>query len=188
MIVENEKVVSLTYRLTDHNTNEEVELVNADRPLTFIFGQGSLLSSFENEVRGLSVGQGFDFILKSADAYGDSDENAIMDLPISIFSPDGHTDDELLKPGNIIPMRDQSGRHFNGKVIAVTTTHVKMDFNHPMAGKDLHFNGQVIDIRDASEDELKHGLNAGGCSGCSGSCDTGSCDTDDCGDSACGCC
>ena len=175
MIVDIEKVVSLTYRLSNNDTNEEVEVVNAERPLTFIFGHGSLLGTFENEVKGLSVGADFDFVLKSNDAYGPIDENAVMELPLSIFGGEEQFDKDLLTLGNIIPMRDKEGRRFNGKVIGLTETNVKMDFNHPMAGKDLHFVGKVIDIRDATEDELKHGLHQGSCSGCSGSCEDTSC-------------
>jgi FKBP-type peptidyl-prolyl cis-trans isomerase SlyD len=187
MIIEDNKVISLTYRLSVNQTNEEVEVVNADRPLTFIFGRGSLLGSFETQVKGLSVGQNFDFVLNSEEAYGVNDENAVMELPISLFSQDGSVDNDLLSLGNVIPMKDQSGRRFNGKVIGLTNSHVKMDFNHPMAGKDLHFVGEVIDVRDATEEELKYGLNAGGCSGCSGSCDDGSCGPEDCNDNSCGC-
>ena len=56
--------------------------------------------------------------------------------------------------GNMVPMMDAEGRRLNGKVIAIEGDAVKMDFNHPMAGNDLHFKGQVTEIRNATEEEL----------------------------------
>ena len=114
-----------------------------------------------------------------------------MELPISIFQQDGQ-DDSYLYEGAVIPMRDKDGHRFNGKVINITGDQVKMDFNHPMAGRNLFFEGEIIEVRDATEDELMNGLGGGGCSGCSGSCgdggcstgDEGACDTEGCG---CGC-
>ena len=105
-------------------------------------------------------------------------------------------DENLLKIGNMIPMMDAEGRRMNGKVVTIEEEVVKMDFNHPMAGNDLFFKGQVTDVREATEEELHHGHihgNGGGC-GCGsggGSCGDGSCDDkdacDDGGHGSCGC-
>jgi FKBP-type peptidyl-prolyl cis-trans isomerase SlyD len=78
-------------------------------------------------------------------------------LPIDIFKVDGVVDMAMLKTGNIIPMSDRDGNRLDGKVIAITGESVKMDFNHPLAGHQLHFSGEVIDVRDASEEEIAHG-------------------------------
>jgi len=59
--------------------------------------------------------------------------------------------------GNVVPMRDQSGNRLNGKVVGIDAESVKMDFNHPLAGDDLYFNGSVIGVRDATEEEISHG-------------------------------
>ena len=63
----------------------------------------------------------------------------------------------MLKPGSFIPMQDQDGHPLQGKVLSVGESDVKLDFNHPMAGKNLHFTGEIVEVRDASDEELNHG-------------------------------
>ena len=81
----------------------------------------------------------------------------------------------LLVPGNVIPMMNQAGGVIPGKVLEVGDAHVKMDFNHDLAGKELHFTGKVVGIRDATDKELTDGLHGEracthDCSSCSGGC------------------
>lgn len=63
----------------------------------------------------------------------------------------------MLTVGNFVPMQDNEGNPLEGKIVEVNSEHVKMDFNHPLAGKTLHFTGKIVDLRDATEDELNHG-------------------------------
>ena len=74
-----------------------------------------------------------------------------------MFLEDGKPNDELLQVGNTIPMQDSDGNRLDGVVVEVTDTQVKMDFNHPLAGKNLHFTGQIVELRDATSEELAHG-------------------------------
>jgi len=185
MTIGNDKVVSIIYDLKVDGDSTIVESVKSERPLTFIPGRGSLLQSFENHLSGLTSGNKFKFNLNYEDAYGPVNEKAIMDLPRSIFSQEGE-DDSFLSLGAVIPMRDKDGHRFNGKVIGITADLVKMDFNHPMAGKNLLFEGEIIEVRDATQDEITYGLQSGGCSGCSGSCGSeGGCSPDDCEEEDC---
>lgn len=173
MKVSQSKVVSLSYELRLNNSNGEiVESVDRNSPLTFIFGSGSLLPKFEDNLAGLQIGDSFDFNLVSHDAYGDFDENSIVKVPLQAFQIDGKVDYELVKVGNKIPMQDNQGNRLTGLVKSFDTEAVMMDFNHPLAGQNLFFKGEVTDIRQATEDELTHGHlhNSGGCAGCSGSC------------------
>jgi FKBP-type peptidyl-prolyl cis-trans isomerase SlyD len=85
------------------------------------------------------------------------DQSAIVNLPIDVFKVDNVVDFELLKVGNSIPLSDQDGNRFTGKVISFDETLVKMDFNHPLAGNYLHFSGEVLDVREATSDEINHG-------------------------------
>ena len=174
MIVEDKKVVSIVYELRKDNVaGEIVEELNQDNPLVFLYGTGNLLPKFEENLAGLKPGDDFSFNLKSADAYGEMQENAIVDVPKDVFQVEGEVDNNLLKLGNTIPMLDREGRRLNGVVKEIAETTVKMDFNHPMAGADLFFKGKITDIREANEDELTHGHvhSSGSCEGC---------DKDDC--------
>ena len=155
MIAENNKVVSLSYELKVEG--ETVETVGADSPLMFLFDSGNLLPKFEKNLNGLKLDDGFDFHLVSVDAYGPKVEDAIVDVPLEAFTVDGEIDSEILKVGNHIPMLDQSGNRLNGVVVKFDDKFVTMDFNHPLAGNDLHFSGKVVEIREASADELEHG-------------------------------
>jgi len=73
------------------------------------------------------------------------------------FEIDGKFDSERVKVGAEVPMRDNEGHTLVGKVKTITNENVEMDFNHPLAGYDLHFTGEVLDVREASNEELSHG-------------------------------
>ena len=175
MIIENNKVVALTYEL-------EVEGAFCDKateenPLEFIFGMGYLLPKFEENVAGKTVGDNFEFTLTPEEGYGAYNPEAVIDLQKKIFEIDGKIQDGLLIAGNVIPMMTQDGRMVPGKVVEVSDDKVKMDFNHQMAGKTLHFIGKIVRVREATEKELTEGLHGEFAKqGCSGNCsDCGGC-------------
>jgi FKBP-type peptidyl-prolyl cis-trans isomerase SlyD len=158
MIISENKVISIIYQLRKDNAEGEiVEELSNDNPLTFMFGRGNLLPKFEENLNGLKKGDSFQFHLESEEAYGAVLENAVVDVPIDIFKVNGEIDYNLLQTGNTIPMMDNEGRRLNGIVRDLGEDAVKMDFNHPMAGTDLFFKGEVTAIREANEDELAHG-------------------------------
>lgn len=196
MIITNDKVVSLSYSLKVNN--EIVDNAVAEHPLVFLFGHGQLLPLFESKINGLKVGESFEFMVPCDEGYGQINENAIVDLPKDIFKVDGEIPSDLLEVGRSLPMRDNEGNALNGIIVEITDEAVVMDFNHPLAGQDLYFNGKVEDIRDASAEELAHGHIHGehghdhGQSNCGDGCGDGC--GDDCGDnggakdsSSCGC-
>ena len=158
MVIEKQKVVSVTYQLNvnDHD-GEVVETVNKEKPLTFLYGVGNMLEKFEENIQGLKEGDAFDFKIASEEAYGQASEEAVVDLPLNVFEIEGEIDYELLKVGNYIPMQDQQGNRLDGIVLEVGEEKVKMDFNHPLAGDDLFFKGEVLDVREATEDEINQG-------------------------------
>lgn len=158
MQIEKNTVVSLSYTLkADNAEGEVIEVARETDPLVFLYGAGSMLPRFEEHLANLKSGDPFEFRLESADAYGDQDPNAIIDLDIEIFKIDGKTDEEMLTIGNIIPMRDSEGHMLQGRVLAVTPQAVTMDFNHPMAGQNLHFTGSILEVRQATAEEISHG-------------------------------
>jgi len=151
-------VVSLSYILKRDDANGEIiEETRAGDPLVFLYGNGQMLPKFEEYLNALKAGDAFEFTLASDDAYGEMDQDAIIDLDKSIFEVEGKIDDEMLAIGNVIPMRDDQGNMLQGIVVSVSKDMVRMDFNHPMAGNVLHFAGKVIEVREASAEELSHG-------------------------------
>jgi FKBP-type peptidyl-prolyl cis-trans isomerase SlyD len=176
MSITKEKMVSVIYELKyDDAEAQLIEKVEKDSPLTFLFGAGRMLEHFEKNLDGLKSGDNFDFKLSADEAYGPVTEQAVVDVPLQAFEVEGKVDEELIKLGNTIPMMDSYGNRLHGIVLEVTDANVKMDFNHPLAGEDLHFTGQVIEVRDAKPEELVESCGSGGCG--SGGCGSG-CGTD----------
>lgn len=152
------QVISLTYELRSGSSEGDViETAGKDNPAEFLFGTGTLIPEFENQVAGLSPGEGFDFQIDVNNAYGPNDPNAVVNLPRTVFTIDGKEASDLLKIGNIVPMKSQEGKPLNGKILEINDDTVKMDFNHPLSGHDLHFKGEVLNKREASQQEIEHG-------------------------------
>jgi len=189
MKVSTNKFVSASYDLMvggeEGKEQELMEKATAEKPLSFIFGTGMMLEAFEHNLAGLAVGDSFDFTLAAEDAYGEYADEQVVDIPRSVFEVDGQIDEEVIFENNIVPMMDQNGSRLDGTVVTVGEENIKMDFNHPLAGEDLHFIGQVLVVREATEEEVKQLMGGGGCD-----CGEGGCDS--CGDkegeeSGCGC-
>ncbi|MBE6299985.1 MAG: FKBP-type peptidyl-prolyl cis-trans isomerase [Bacteroidales bacterium] len=180
-IIKDGKYVEACYVLTVGVEEEVMETVPKNRPLSFIFGADQMLEAFENNVAGLKAGDKFDFRIASADAFGEYEEQRVQELSKEIFSPNGEFDAENVVPGKTFQMINSDGDRFNGSVLEVRENTVIMDFNHPLAGEELHFVGEVLLVRDATEEELNPKHSCGGCSGChGGDCGDGNC-------SGCGC-
>jgi len=183
MKIEKNKVVSLSYEL--EVDGQIADKADASRPLQYIHGAGMLLPRFEEEVAGKEPGETFKFTLSAQEGYGEYNPAYKFEIPKTSFADqDGKVRNDLLQVGNIIPMMNTAGQVVQGKIAAIGEESVTMDFNHPMAGKTLNFSGSVVEVREATEKELKEGLQhhcGGGCHGgdCGGDC---SCD----GDCACG--
>jgi FKBP-type peptidyl-prolyl cis-trans isomerase SlyD len=157
-MISKDKVVSIHYRLKEGSKEGQlIEETFGKDPMVFLYGVGQMIPKFEDEINGKKVGDTAEFGIKAAEAYGEKDDNALVNLPIDIFKNEGAVDMEMLKVGNVLPMQDGDGNRMDGIVTDVTETEVKMDFNHPMAGIDLFFEIEVTDVRDASKEELEHG-------------------------------
>lgn len=177
MKIENNKMVSLVYELRENDSNGRIiETLDNSRPLRFIYGTGRLLPFFESNINSLEEGDIFRFTLNSEMAYGDKREEMIINVPVSVFETDGKINEDVCRVGNEVPMTDTEGNPLTGIINEITDTYVRMDFNHPMAGIDLFFSGKIIDVREATENELAATINScSWCSskeqsGCSGSC------------------
>ncbi|WP_298645951.1 FKBP-type peptidyl-prolyl cis-trans isomerase [uncultured Proteiniphilum sp.] len=181
MQISDNKYVTLAYDLNvgEGDERELMERATAQQPLEFIFGTNSMLEAFEKQLEGLSQGDAFSFLLTPEEAYGDYDDTKVIELPKNIFEIDGKIDEEVLFEGNTLPMMDSSGNRLVGSVVSIGDDVVTMDFNHPLAGEIMHFEGTVTGVREASAEEIA-ALFAGGCGCGSGGCGSGE-------ENGCGC-
>ncbi len=185
MKIQSNSYVSLAYKLTvDGNVIEDVK---ADSPLEFIFGVGMLLPKFEDSVKDKEVGEKFAFTLAPEEGYGEFTADAVVDLPKNIFEVEGVFDTERIVVGGMVPMMDNQGNQMYGKVVEIAEEFVKMDFNHPMAGQTLNFEGEVVGVRESTEADMAKFMPAAGGCGCGDSCGEGC--SEGCGDdqNGCGC-
>lgn len=199
MKAEKNKVVAVSYELEVEG--KIADKAGAEKPLEYIHGTGMLLPLFEAAVEGKEPGEAFDFTLSPEDGYGEYQAEYVIDIPKEAFSVDGAVREDLLVVGNVIPMLNNMGQVMQGTVKGVSASAVTMDFNHPMAGRTLHFTGKVEAVREASEKELTEGLHGeylpqegcghchgegceGGCGGnCGGDCEgQGNCNCEHCGE------
>ncbi len=185
------KYVAMTYDLymVEADGKETlVHQVDPEDPEKIIFGvtQGMILP-LEKALDGKSAGDEFDVKVVADEAFGQVDPEQVATLEKEIFVVDGKFDAEVIKAGAVVPMMTADGYRINGVVKEVTETSVVMDFNHPLAGKDVRFKGKVLEVRDATEEELHpaHGCGSCGCGSCGDDCGCG--DDCNCGDSSCGC-
>jgi FKBP-type peptidyl-prolyl cis-trans isomerase SlyD len=155
MKIEPQHVVSLTYDLyvkKEDGTEGLQESATQEQPLTFLYGAGQMIPKFEEELSTLSTGDTYDFHIQASEAYGEFDEEAVANLPKEMFQGT-----DMPQVGEVLPLQDNNGNRFQGQVVSVTEDSVMVDLNHPMAGQDLHFKGEILNVRPATPEELSHG-------------------------------
>ena len=184
------KYITIAYKMyiVENGDKDFGEEATAEHPFAFISGLGQTLEAFEKEVAHLNAGDTFDFTIPCAEAYGEYNEEHVIDIPKSVFVIDGKFDDEHIVKDAIVPLMNAEGQRFNGSVVEVKDNVVVMDMNHPLAGCDLNFVGQVVTSRPATADELAEAarMMAGAGCGCDGGCG-GGCEGG-CGHDHQGCC
>ncbi|MDA3942106.1 MAG: FKBP-type peptidyl-prolyl cis-trans isomerase [Bacteroidetes bacterium] len=164
MVIETQKVGILSYQIKVNQPDGEIlESATAEAPRTMLFGTGRVLPSFENRLIGLKSGDSFDFVIEADEAFGPFREELLMDVPKAAFVVNGELKADTLQLGKTVPMMDSDGNPFEGRILAIDGETVKMDFNHPLAGKELHTSGQVINVREATYEELNPAPSGCGC-------------------------
>ena len=149
-------VVKITYELRTEPNGQVRDAASQESPFAFLFGHGNVLDKFEKNLEGLIAGNQFNFILEPGEGYGEYDNDAVIQLDKSVFGADGPEQSEMLFVGNVVPLQDQYGNPFQGRIVAVGDK-VTVDLNHPFAGKTLYFSGAVVEVREAHQVELDHG-------------------------------
>lgn len=154
--IEKNVVVTLDYNL-------EVDGQEVDSgPIQFIFGHDNIIPGLESEIAGMAIGEEKEVHVKAKDAYGEYDPELEIEVPLTSFPEDFD-----IKLGQPMRMQDGEGHVFTSVAMAITSDTVKLNMNHPLAGKDLLFRTRVQDLRPGTETEINQGQIASSCSCCS---------------------
>ncbi|NPA31371.1 MAG: peptidylprolyl isomerase [Chloroflexi bacterium] len=148
--VRDNDVVTIEYTLKVDG--EVVDSSEQHGPLSYIHGQGHIIPGLEKELQGMAVGESKEVTVSPEEGYGVEDPNAFIALPKSEFPPT-----ITLEPGVQLQLSDQSGQVYNATIHEVKDDSVVLNFNHPLAGKTLHFTVKVVGLREATPEELAHG-------------------------------
>lgn len=189
------KYIAVSYRLyvDGENGKEMIEEATTDKPFNFITGFGFALDAFEKNLQDTQKGNDFSFTLSKEEAYGDYDKAHVIDVDREIFTVNGKFDNKNIYPEAIVPLQNEEGQRFYGKIVEIEEQKVKIDLNHPLAGEALHFEGKVLENRDATNEEVQKliahmsGGCSGGCGGNCGDCGEGCGDKGGCGGCGGGC-
>lgn len=133
-----------------------IESTEGNDPLLFMTGVNHMIPEFEAQVINLEVGGKFSFGIKAENAYGSRTDQAIIELPQDMFLKEGKLANEVVV-NRVLPLQNQNGQLVPAKVVSINETTVTMDVNHPLADQDLHFTGTIVEVREVTSEELKHG-------------------------------
>ena len=144
--IENNKVARVHYTGTLPDTGEVFDSSEGREPLTFLVGHRQMIPGFERELMGKELGEKVEFTLSPEDAYGEHNPDAIQQVPLEMFGG--------IKPEIGMTLMSDMGPF---RVTEVGDELITVDFNHALAGKSLTFNVEVVELRDATEEEISHG-------------------------------
>lgn len=173
--VEKDLVVSMEYTLTVEG--EVVDSSKENGPIEFIQGKGNIISGLEKELYGMKLDESKKVNVPAKDAYGEFDPEAMEEVPLSDFPTD-----IPLEVGVELAVEDEDGDAMSAVIEEINKDTVTLNFNHPLAGKDLAFDVKIVGLREATEEEMEHG-HVHGDEECDCDCD-GDCEE---GSGGCGC-
>lgn len=148
--IENNVVVTMNY--TVKVDGDTVDTSQGHEPIEFIQGQGHVIQGLESNLYGLQAGDQKEFVVAPGDGYGELDPDALAEIPRSEI-PDGIP----LEPGVELLLKDEEGDEMQAYIVEVGDENITLNFNHPLAGKDMHFSVEVLSLRWATAEELDHG-------------------------------
>lgn len=149
-VVKADKVVTLDYSL--RVDGDLIDSSEGGQPIQFLQGHGQIIPGLERELNGMSVGESKEVVVSPEQGYGEVDEEAFAEVPRREFPPN-----VPLEPGISLQLRDEDGNIVDAYIESVSANNVRLNLNHPLAGKELHFEVTVVDLRDATKEELDHG-------------------------------
>tara|TARA_R110002124_G_scaffold147186_3_gene312430 strand:+ start:758 stop:1237 length:480 start_codon:yes stop_codon:yes gene_type:complete len=149
-MIADQKVVSLNFTVKD-GEEQIIDSSEGGAPLVYLHGQKNIIPGLEAALEGKATGDEFDVTIEPAEAYGDYNEEILQVMPKEAFQGV-----ETIEPGMVFTAQTQKGP-VQLAVTKIEGEEVTVDPNHPLAGKTLNFTGSVIEVRDATEEELAHG-------------------------------
>jgi FKBP-type peptidyl-prolyl cis-trans isomerase SlyD len=150
--VRDNQVVTLGYTLTVDGKVVDTSEGKGNAPIVFIQGAEQIVPGLENALYGMAVGESKTVVVPPAEGYGEYDPEGFDDVPRSEFPAE-----IPLKPGVVLNLRDNDGDVYETTIVSVNQDTVRLTFNHPLAGKELHFAVKVLEIREATPEEIEHG-------------------------------
>ncbi len=146
------KVVTFHYTLRDKETGEVLDSSQAyGQPLSVLFGAQNIIPGLEERMEGMEPGEKKTIEVPAAEAYGEKDPNLVQQAPREYFQG------VELEKGLPLQAQTPEGQIINMIVVDFDENTVTVDMNHPLAGKDLVFDVEVVDVRDATLEEIQHG-------------------------------
>ncbi len=143
-------VVSMDYKLTVDG--ELLDSSDEAGPLQFLVGYDNIVPGLESKMIGMKIGESRDVVVSPEDGYGEFDEEGFMDVPRAELPSDLE-----IEEGLELNITDDDGEDQLARVDSMTADTVRLDFNHPLAGAELHFNVTVVALREPTAEELDHG-------------------------------
>ncbi len=148
--VKDDLVIGLEYVL--QIDGQDYEQTADNNPLYFIQGQEQVIQGLERQLYGMKVGESKKFQVFPGEAYGEFDPEAVGSVPRAEFP-----DKIPLEKDTFLQLRDEDGEELDAYVESFDDQNVELNFNHPLAGKELTFSVKVTDLRPATQEELEHG-------------------------------
>jgi len=148
--VDDGQVVSMHYTL--HVNGQVLDSSEGGEPLQFIQGMGHIIPGLEQELYNMKIGESKKVVVAAKDGYGEMDSEALMDVPRDSFPTD-----VPLEIGTEMELRDQSDHPVYARIETISADNVRLNMNHPLAGKELHFDVKIADLRPATDEEVSHG-------------------------------
>ena len=172
MDIKKDKVVTIDYSLRDA-AGKLLDSSDGSEPLIYLHGNDNIIPGLEKHLEGKTVGDKVVCVVPAAEGYGERDESLVLKVSKKDFG-----DNVEVTPGMQFEAHGEDGSQIV-TVVNVAGEEVTIDANHPLAGETLHFDVKVLNVREATEEELHHG-HVHAAAGCG-------CGDGGCGDGECGC-
>ena len=148
--VKEDLVVAIHYHLTVDN--EVIDSSEDREPLEFLQGHGNIISGLEKEILGMKIGESKDVVVSPGEGYGEIDEEAFLEIPTNQFP-----ENIPVAIGTELEVQNEEGFPAYARIEEIEDNVATLNFNHPLAGKKLHFALKIVALREPSKEELEHG-------------------------------